>query len=91
MTAGDQLDLFPEPPKAAGWDPTPYFPDPANIRAKLLALLTLAREATEMPWDDRELLYHRTVFPQMANWLPADEAAQLRREFAAELARLEAV
>jgi hypothetical protein len=30
------------------------------------------------------------VFTQMANWLPEDEAAQLRLELAAELARLEA-
>jgi hypothetical protein len=34
--------------------------------------------------------YWRTVFPQMTNWLPAEEAAELRRAFRAELARLEA-
>jgi hypothetical protein len=28
------------------------------------------------------------VFPNMANWLPADEAAQLRFEFAREMDRL---
>jgi len=29
-------------------------------------------------------------FPQMTNWLPEEEAAQLRFAFEAELARLEA-
>lgn len=31
---------------------------------------------------------NRTIFPQMTNWLPDDEAEQLRLEFAAELERL---
>ena len=30
----------------------------------------------------------RTVFPNMANWLPADEADRMRAEFAREMARL---
>jgi hypothetical protein len=30
------------------------------------------------------------MFPQMTFWLPEDEGAQLRLEFEAELARLEA-
>jgi hypothetical protein len=34
------------------------------------------------------LRYHRTVIPQMSRWLPDDEAAQICREFDAELARL---
>ena len=34
--------------------------------------------------------YYRTIFPQMTNWLPEEEGAQLRFEFEAELARLEA-
>ncbi len=32
----------------------------------------------------------RTLFPQMTNWLPEDEGAQLRFQFEEELARLEA-
>jgi hypothetical protein len=32
-----------------------------------------------------------TADPQMANWLPEEEAAQLRFEFDVEMARLEAV
>jgi hypothetical protein len=33
--------------------------------------------------------FYRTIFPQMTNWLPEEEGAQLRFEFEAELARLE--
>ena len=33
---------------------------------------------------------YRTIFPQMTNWLPDDEGAQLRFQFEEELARLEA-
>jgi hypothetical protein len=33
---------------------------------------------------------YEVIFPQMANWLPEEEAARLRQEFAAELARLDA-
>ena len=33
---------------------------------------------------------YRTIFPQMTNWLPEDEGAQLRFQFEEELARLEA-
>jgi hypothetical protein len=31
---------------------------------------------------------YRTIFPQMTNWLPEDEGAQLGFEFESELARL---
>lgn len=31
---------------------------------------------------------YQTIFPQMTNWLPTEEAAQLRFEFAAEMERL---
>jgi hypothetical protein len=34
--------------------------------------------------------HYRTIFPQMTNWLPEEEGAQLRFEFETELARLEA-
>jgi hypothetical protein len=35
-----------------------------------------------------EIRLYRTIFPQMTNWLPDEEAAQLRFEFETELARL---
>ena len=43
-----------------------------------------------MPWEPRRVSLYRTIFPQMTNWLPDEEGAQLRFEFATELARLEA-
>lgn len=43
-----------------------------------------------MPWDARKLEFCRKVAPQMTLWLPDEEAAQIRFDFEAELARLEA-
>ena len=63
-------------------------PDPANVRRKLLKMLGDARAAgSKSPWDERKTRLYATIFPQMANWLPAEEANQLRSEFAAEIAR----
>jgi len=67
-----------------------YLPDPAKVRVKLLALLDTARAAKEMPWSERDAGYWQLVFPNMANWLPEEEAAQLRFEFAREMERLRA-
>jgi hypothetical protein len=78
----DQLDMFGPPPERN------YDPDPAQVRAELMAVLARARAAQE-PWPAKEASYWRTVFPQMANWLPAEEADGLRKAFAAELRRLE--
>lgn len=80
-----QADLFPESPR----DETV---DPDKVRAELLEILDLARSAVDQaPWDRRTHRYHQVVFPQMATWLPEDEAAQLCFEFAAELERIEAL
>jgi hypothetical protein len=79
-----QLDMF-GPPPAQTCDT-----DPAEVRAELMAVLAKARAAPQVPWDAEQASLYRTVFPQMASWLPADEAARLRREFAAELDRLQA-
>lgn len=65
-----------------------YLPDPADIRRRLHAVLATAREAERMPWEPRKARMWQTVFPQMANWLPEDEANQLRFEFAQEIERL---
>jgi hypothetical protein len=81
----EQADLFDED------SPTPvYRADPDKVRQELHKILAEARAAQTMPWDDRRILLYRTIFPQMTNWLPEDEAAQLRFEFEAELARLNA-
>ena len=68
-------------------DPTQV--DPAEVRQELTAILELARASRDIaPWDRRTHRYHQVVFPQMANWLPADEADALRRQFRLELDRI---
>ena len=63
--------------------------DPDKVRARLHKLLAEARAARESsPWNERTTRLNQTVFPQMANWLPTDEAEQLRLEFRSEMARL---
>lgn len=89
-----QGDLFPKDEQADlfGEDaPTPeYRADPDAVRQELYAILAQARAAQTMPWDARRTRLYRTIFPQMTNWLPEEEGAQLRFEFETELARLEA-
>jgi DNA transposition AAA+ family ATPase len=79
----NQPDLFPEQPRVETVDPD-------EVRAELIDLLALARAAIDAaPWDRRTQRFHRVVFPQMARWLPQDEAAQLCFEFLRELDRIE--
>jgi hypothetical protein len=78
-----QPDLFPEEPRDESVDPE-------VVRLELLKILRVAREAQDVaPWDRRTHRYHQVVFPQMATWLPDDEAEQLCFEFAKELQRIE--
>ena len=88
-----QLDLFgesqPELPGVEG-AVSVHRADPDEVRAELLRVLGQARAARSFPWDARRTAYWRTVFPQMTNWLPDEEAAQLRFEFETEIRRLEA-
>ena len=79
-----QASLFPE--EAA---PVSYRPDPEKMRAKILAIIAQARGASTFPWDQAKQKFYRTVIPQMSLWLPEEEAAQLRFEFAEEFKRLE--
>lgn len=72
--------------------PDPTEVDPEEVRQELRALLALAQAATDAaPWDRRTHRYHQVVFPQMASWLPDDEAEQLCFDFAEELKRIEAL
>lgn len=72
-------------------EPTPvYRPDPDKVRSRLHKILAEARAARKLPWEPTTVSLYRTIFPQMTNWLPDDEGAQLRFEFETELARLEA-
>lgn len=94
MARSSQQDLFHEEdqpelftPDAA---PPAYRPNPDDVRARLHKILTEARAAEKLPWDRDRLLVYRTIFPQMAGWLPEEEAAQLKFEFDSEMARLKA-
>jgi hypothetical protein len=91
MASSRQRDLFQDDEQTDlfGDQPTPeYRPDPDSVRAELHKILAEARAAQALP-PTRVSLY-RTIFPQMTNWLPEEEGAQLRFEFETELARLEA-
>ncbi len=84
-----QVDLFGESqPKLSGIEgPAAFYrPDPDEVRAELLRVLVRVRAAQRFPWDARRT---RTVFPQMANWLPDEEATQLRFGFETEIRRPE--
>lgn len=94
----DQADLFGRVPAQAslfgiGEDrlqaPVQRFlPDPEKVRRRLNSLIEKARSAERMPWSERDARMWQIVFPNMAKWLPDDEADQLRFEFAREIERL---
>jgi hypothetical protein len=86
----DQYSLFGEGESRLQAPRRSFAPDPAAIRERLTRLLALARRSQAMPWSERDARMWQTVFPQMANWLPADEAEQLRFDFAKEIERLKA-
>lgn len=83
-----QLDMFPVQHDLFPAEQVVYRADPDKVRLRLVSLLETARSAERMPWTERDARMWRVVFPQMANWLPDDEADQLRFEFAKELDRL---
>jgi hypothetical protein len=76
---GSQLELFGGEPAL---EPAAT---PEKTRAYLHELPAEARAAKTMP-----ITANRSLFALLSYWLPEDESAQLRREFEAELARLEA-
>lgn len=90
---GRQDDLFGPTQLGLGLEdtrPDPTKVDPQSVREELNAILATARAARQhAPWDRRTHRYHQVVFPQMANWLPQDEADLLRRQFELELVRIE--
>jgi hypothetical protein len=98
MRMTDETDLFGQTPAqgslfGSGDDriqaPTQnLLPDPGNVRLRLMGLLEKARSAEKMPWSERDARMWQTVFPNMAKWLPDDEANQLCFEFAQQLERL---
>ncbi|MGE0421783.1 MAG: hypothetical protein AB7O88_05945 [Reyranellaceae bacterium] len=93
MASDNQPDLFGnDEPELFDEDAAPraYRADPEKVRARLQVILNEARSARTLPWDARQLRLYQTIFPQMTNWLPEPEAAQLRFEFETELERLKA-
>lgn len=60
----------------------------SEARARLNRVLAEARAAERLPWSDRDARMWEVLFPQMAQWLPDDEADQLCFEFAREVERL---
>lgn len=63
-------------------------PDPDRVRRRLHAVLERARAAPDKPWPEKKQRVWQIVFPNMAKWLPDEEADQLRFEFAREIERL---
>jgi len=93
MAQGDDPDDAPEEmqPDLFGAPEVPaYRPDPEKVRARLHKILAEARAAETIPWGPGRVSLYRTIFPQMTQFLPEDEGAQLRFEFEAELERLKA-
>ena len=94
MARSHQQDLFEAEAQPelfeAGVAPPTYRPDLDQVRARMHKILAEARAAEKLPWDADQLLVYRSIFPQMARWLPDDEGAQLKFEFEAEMERLKA-
>lgn len=93
MTAPRQGDLFRNDDDSEERETPTWYPDPDEVRAELHAILAQMRAAKSMasiPWDAERTALYRTIFPQMTGCLPEEEGAQLRFDFATELARLEA-
>jgi hypothetical protein len=83
-----QASLFGEGENRIASPRQEYEPDPVVIRKRLHDLLSKAKSAKTMPWNENDAGVWQIVFPQMANWLPEPEADQLRFEFAQEMLRL---
>lgn len=91
MSRSSQPDLFATQTDLLGSLPKPSTaPSLATVRAEVNKVLEKARIAKEMPWTSKEVTFWKTVFPQMTNWLPQEEAEQLRSAFMEEICRLEA-
>jgi len=94
MARSHQQDLFEAEAQPELFEPDAalpaYQPDLDQVRARLNKILAEARAAEKLPWDTDQLLVYRSIFPQMARWLPEEEGAQLRFEFDTELVRLKA-
>lgn len=77
--------LIPEPGQTHQADDPDRVP---RVRGKLSAILAEIEGAESMPWSDQDRAFYRTVVPQMTNWLPPGEAAEITQRFFAALDRL---
>lgn len=50
--------------------PPAYRPDPDKVRSRLHKILAEARAAQTLTWEPTTVSLYRTIFPQMAHWLP---------------------
>jgi hypothetical protein len=80
-----QSELF-APQSTAAPEAVPVTPE--SVRSKMLLMLDQLRAADHMPWPERKVRINEVIFPQMANWLPEEEAAQLCFAFTREIERL---
>ena len=93
MAHGNQPDFFAEEAQSDLFGPEPvpvYRPNPDKVRSRLQSILAEARAAQKLPWEPTTVSLYRKIFPDMTLFLPEEEGAQLRFEFEAEMARLEA-
>lgn len=77
---GSQADLFGDEAAAPA-----YRPDIERVRLRLHRIISETRAADSLP-SGRASLY-LTIVPQMTQWLPEEEGAQLRLEFENEMER----
>lgn len=86
---GDQFSMFGDGEGRMEEQRQPdILPDPERVRRRLHGILETARAAPDVPWPEKKQRVWRIVFPNMAKWLPDDEAEQLCFEFAQEMERL---
>jgi hypothetical protein len=82
-----QLDMFGAPPSDIM---APSAAEPSDLRAEIACVLGQVRAARSEPWAASDVEHLRNIFGRMAERLPTAEAAQLRQQLDAELARLTA-
>ena len=83
-----QGEMFATKDMRKAWQPPVI--DPEDVRRRLHAMLDKARASEgELPWSLETTRRNRTIFPQMANWLPHEEAEELRAAFRVELERFD--
>lgn len=59
-------------------------PKPEDVRRRLNGIIRKLRESDELPWSLHEFRTWRIIFPQMTNWLPDEEAEELKEAFFVE-------